>query len=80
MVCQQGLAGSEGQVWSDVSDNGRIRVALSERSFMPSIYIFDMQLSQSGLFDRGEGRSLRSAGCVAILGDFTWFPYCCALP
>lgn len=42
MDCQQGLAESEGQVWSDVSDNGHIRVALSGRSFMPYIYIFDI--------------------------------------
>lgn len=42
MDCQHGLAESEGQVWSDVSDNGHIRVALSERWFVPYIYIFDM--------------------------------------
>lgn len=42
MDCQRGLAESEGQVLSDVSDNGHIRSALFERSFMPYIYISDI--------------------------------------
>lgn len=41
-IVSEVLAESEGQVLSDVSDNGHIRIALSERPFMPYIYISDI--------------------------------------